>query len=127
MLRSSIVIFFLSAISLSPLSKEPFLKKGEDCTLNPNCTKGLKCISQQMPDYGLENCKKLGNICTHHEDCCSQKCSKKRCVHFALCGRCTSKGGKPKAGSPCCPGLYKGLLKVCIPDIPPSFGMMRGG
>ena len=123
--RPLAVILFLSIFSFSSPAKARLLKKGEDCTLNSNCTRGLKCISQQISDYGIGSCRELGNTCVYNEDCCSQKCTKKRCVRFSLCGRCTSKGKKPKADSPCCPGLYKGLSKVCISDIPPSFGMMR--
>ncbi len=126
--RSFSVILFLSVIYLSAQetikhttysTKGRFLKRGEDCTLNSNCEKGLKCISQQTPDYGIGSCKKLGRVCTRHEDCCSQKCSNKICAPFSRCGQCASKGKKPDVRSPCCPGLYEGLSKICIPDIPP--------
>lgn len=79
---------------------------GKDCSGNkPYCGKG-RCVQINKANLGIGECRAEATTCSKDIECCSNKCSKNKCVKSSICSDCVGRGEKPAQGQSCCPGNY---------------------
>ncbi|MBD64507.1 MAG: hypothetical protein CME62_04835 [Halobacteriovoraceae bacterium] len=87
----------------------------QDCSpsgATPYCGEG-SCTRVNIDSTGLGQCKTDELSCSNNNECCSGKCSNKKCVANYLCQKCAPNGAKPAPGEKCCSGYLDSTSGKC--------------
>lgn len=91
---------------------------GQSCMQNPVCGEG-ECLPFNSKTSGIGECEDRGHSCKKNSDCCSNACSRNKCIESYICKDCVKAGKKPERGQKCCEGLLPNDKNICVPDVPP--------
>lgn len=76
------------------------------------------CQDFNQNTANIGECFSPDQKCKENVECCSNKCSRGKCVVNNVCKICASQGEKPGNGRRCCEGHYE-YKGTCLIDVPP--------
>ena len=115
-------------IEFDKINSDPIAQLHESCMSNYLCRGNATCTVVNADHTGIGSCisEKSKQQCASDIECCSNKCSNKKCVLNRMCLKCSTTKISKEAPE-CCPGLQN-VNGTCDPGlyfVPPEINVPK--